>query len=346
MITIYGAGAIGGLTGACLARAGEDVLMVDKVADHVEAMNRRGLRITGGADFTARVRACAPADLAGPLGLTFLAVKSQDTDAALDVLAPLAGPDTAVVSMQNGMNPPRLAERLGAERVIAAFVSFPADWQGPGHIEHGGAGNVWVGELDGRRTERLEGVRGLLSHVANAHVTDNIAGYLWAKQIDSALLYAQAVTDETMADVFGDRRYQPMLIALVGEGVGAAQVAGVRLERFGPFEPLKLRPTSDAEVAEAHAVLDRFSAHQRTLVKVRSGPWRDMAVRKRPTEIEHMVGWVIEEGRRRGVPLPLNELLLRQVKEIEAGHRARGLANLEELEARRRELYGAGIGPR
>ena len=51
MITIYGAGAIGGLTGACLARAGEDVLMVDKVADHVEAMNRRGLRITGGADF-------------------------------------------------------------------------------------------------------------------------------------------------------------------------------------------------------------------------------------------------------------------------------------------------------
>src|SRR5215831_20335706 len=184
MITIYGAGAIGGLTGACLARAGEDVLMVDKVGDHVEAMNRRGLRITGAADFTARVRACAPADLAGPLGLTFLAVKSQDTDAALDVLAPLAGPDTVVVSMQNGMNPPRLAERLGAERVIAAFVSFPADWQGPGHIEHGGAGNVWVGELDGRRTERLEGVRGLLSHVANAHVTDNIAGYLWAKQID------------------------------------------------------------------------------------------------------------------------------------------------------------------
>ena len=292
------------------------------------------------------MRACAPADLAGPLGLTFLAVKSQDTDAALDVLAPLAGPDTVVVSMQNGMNPPRLAERLGAERVIAAFVSFPADWQGPGHIEHGGAGNVWVGELDGRRTERLEGVGGLLSHVANAHVTDNITGYLWAKQIDSALLYAQAVTDETMADVFGDRRYQPMLIALVGEGVGAAQGAGVRLERFGPFEPLKLRPTSDAEVAEAHAVLDRFSAHQRTLVKVRSGPWRDMAVRKRPTEIEHMVGWVIEEGRRRGVPLPLNELLLRQVKEIEAGHRARGLANLDELEARRRELYGAGIGPR
>ena len=63
MITIYGAGAIGGLTGACLARAGEDVLLVDKVADHVEAMNRHGLAVSGGADFTAKVRACVPADL-------------------------------------------------------------------------------------------------------------------------------------------------------------------------------------------------------------------------------------------------------------------------------------------
>jgi 2-dehydropantoate 2-reductase len=144
MITIYGAGAIGGLTGACLARAGEDVLLVDKVTDHVEAMNRQGLRITGGDDFTAKVRACVPSELEEPLGLTILAVKSQDTEAALDVLAPLCGPDTLVVSMQNGMNPPRIAARLGAQRVLGVFVSFPADWQGPGHIEHGGPGNVWA----------------------------------------------------------------------------------------------------------------------------------------------------------------------------------------------------------
>ena len=346
MIAIYGAGAIGGLTGACLARAGEDVLLVDKVTEHVAAMNAGGLRITGGQTFTVKVRACEPGELRGPLGLTILAVKSQDTEAALDVLAPLAGPETVLVSMQNGMNPPRLAARLGAERVLGVFVSFPADWQGPGHIEHGGAGNVWVGELDGRLTPRVERVRALLSHVATAHATDNIAGYLWAKQIDSALLYAQATTDETMADVFADRRYQKALIALVGEGVATAQAAGVRLERFGPFEPLKLRPTTEAEVAEAHAVLDRFAAHQRTLVKVRSGPWRDMAIRKRPTEIDHMVGWVIEEGRRRGVKLPVNELLLRQVHEIESGARARGLANLDELEARRREAYGDAVGPR
>ena len=328
-ITIYGAGAIGGLLGAALARAGEDVLLVDKAAEHVEAMNRRGLRISGAEEFTVPVRACLPADLRGPLGVTFLAVKSQDTDAALDVLAPKAGADTIVVSMQNGVNPPRLAARLTAERVVAAFVSYPADWQGPGHIEHGGLGDVWLGELDGRRTERLEMIRALVARVARAHATDNIYGYLWSKQIDCSLLFAQAVTDETMADVWGNPRYQPLMIALVSEGVAAAEAAGVRLETFGPFDPRKLRvPTP-----EAHAVLDGLAALWRTRVKVRSGPWRDLAVRKRPTEIDHMTGWVVDEGRRLGIAMPLNEALVRHVHEIEAGTRKRGLGNLDELEA-------------
>jgi 2-dehydropantoate 2-reductase len=345
-ITVYGAGAIGGLVGACMARAGENVLLVDKVAAHVDAINASGLRISGFDHFTAKARACVPAGLRGPLGLTFLAVKSQDTEAALDVLVPLAGPDTVVVSLQNGMNPPRIAARLGPERVVAAFVSFPADWQEPGHIEHGGAGNIWIGEMDGRLTERLGRIERLLAHAVSAHVTDNIFGYLWAKQIDCSLLFAQAVTDETFADVFGDKRYQPVLIALVGEGVGVAQAAGVRLQGFDGFEPLKMRPRTPAEEDEARAVLDRFADFCRPRVKVRSGPWRDLAVRKRPTEVDHMVGWVIAEGRTRGISMPLSEHLVRQVKEIEAGRRARGLPNLDELETRRRELYGTAIGPR
>jgi len=345
-ITIYGAGAIGGLIGACMARGGEDVLLVDKVGEHVDAINARGLRISGFDSFTVPVRASRPSDLRGPLGLTFLAVKSQDTEAALDVIVPLAGPDTVVVSLQNGMNPPRIAARLGAERVVAAFVSFPADWQEPGHIEHGGAGNVWIGEMDGRITERLSTIQRLLAHAVGAHVTDNIFGYLWAKQIDCSLLFAQAVTDETFADVWGDKRYQPALIALVGEGVGVARAAGVKLHSFDVFDPLKLRPQTPAEVEEARAVLDRFAEFSRPRVKVRSGPWRDLAVRKRPTEVDHMIGWVIGEGRRLGVAMPLNERLVQQVKEIEAGHRTRGLHNLDELETRRQELYGAAIGPR
>jgi 2-dehydropantoate 2-reductase len=344
-ITVYGAGAIGGLAGAYLAKAGHDVLLVDKVREHVEAINRDGLRITGAADFTVRVCACRSDELTGPLGLTFLAVKSQDTDAALDVLTPLVGRETVVVSLQNGMNPPRIAARIGADKVVAAFINFGADWQGPGHIEHGGPGAIYVGEMDGRKTERLERIQAVLSTLMTVHTTDDIWSYLWGKQLDCSLLFAQAVTDETMADVFGNPAYQPLLIALVGEGVGVAQAAGVTPRGFDGFDPLAMRPKTDAEVARARAVLDRFAAYCRGLVKVRSGPWRGLAVRKRPTEVDHMVGWVIAEGRSRGIAMPLNERLVAQVKEIERGVRQRGLQNLDELERERATRYGPGIGP-
>jgi 2-dehydropantoate 2-reductase len=344
-ITIYGAGAIGGIVGAFMANAGEDVLFVDKAVEHVDAMNATGLRISGSKSLKIPARAMLPEHLKGPLGLVFLAVKSQDTEAALETIAPLAGPDTVVVSLQNGMNPPAIAKRLGKERVVGAFVSFPADWQGPGHIEQGGFGNIWIGELDGRITERLAPIRKLLSHSVNAHITDNIAGYLWSKQIDCSLLFAQTVGDQTFADTCGDARYQPVLTALVGEGVGAALAAAVKLESFGAFEPLKLRPRTPDEEHEARAVLNRFADQTRSQIKVRSGPWRDLAVRKRPTEVDPMVGWVIEEGRRRGVAMPLNEALVQQVKELERGTRQRGLHNLDELEQLRAKLYPSGMGP-
>ena len=344
-ITIYGAGAIGGIMGAGMAHAGEDVLFVDKAAEHVATMNASGLRITGAKSLHVPARAVLPGDLKGPLGLTFLAVKSQDTQAALDTIAPLAGPDTVVVSLQNGMNPPLIAQRLGQQRVVGAFISFPADWQGPGHIEQGGFGNIWIGEMDGRINARLTRIQKLLSPSVNAHITGNVTGYLWSKQIDCSLLFAQAVGDQTFADTFGDARYQPVLTALVGEGVGAALAAGVKLESFGAFEPLKLRPRSPAEENEARAVLSRFADQTRKQIKVRSGPWRDLAVRKRPTEVDYMVGWVIAEGRRRGIAMPLNEALVRQVKELESGTRQRGLHNLDELEALRAKIYSSSMGP-
>ena len=341
-ITVFGAGAIGGCIGAYMARAGEDVLLVDRAQAHVAAINAGGLRISGFDNITVPTRACTPEELPsrlpGGLGLVFLAVKSQDTEGALATLLPMAGPETVVVSLQNGMNPPLIAQRMGAERTIGAFVSFPADWQGPGHVEHGGAGNIWVGELDGRITPRLRRVHELLSHSVTPHLTDNIYGYLWAKQIDSSLLYAQACTQETMADTYADPRYQPLLIALLGEGVAVAQAAGVRLEVFDDFDLRLMRPTTPAGTAAATEALNRFAAFWRPRIKKRSGPWRDIAVRKRPTEVDYMVGAVVAEGCRLGVPCPLNERLVQLIHAIERGERAQGLHNLDELEIARRSL--------
>ena len=112
--------------------------------------------------------------------------------------------------------------------------------------------------------------------------------------------------------------------------------------RFGDpggynFDVAASAPRSDDATKELRS--------ERPKVKVRSGPWRDLAVRKRPTEVDYMVGWVIGEGRRRGIAMPLNEALVRQVKELENGTRHRGLHNLDELAALRAELYPSSMGP-
>src|SRR2546427_6023479 len=121
-ITVYGAGAIGGVTGAALARAGHDVLLVDKAADHVAAMNADGLTIeTPDGPWRAPARALTPAELSqsgGTLDLVLLAVKAQHTPDALDTLAPRLSPAGTIVSLQNGLNEELIAARVGAGRTV------------------------------------------------------------------------------------------------------------------------------------------------------------------------------------------------------------------------------------
>ncbi|MDD9918703.1 MAG: 2-dehydropantoate 2-reductase, partial [Rhodospirillaceae bacterium] len=104
-IVIWGSGAIGGSVGAFMARAGEDVLFVDRVADHVAAMNETGLRISGPiAEFTTPVRAVTDDAIEGTFDTVFLCVKGQDTVAAVEALKPHLAEDGCVVSLQNGLN--------------------------------------------------------------------------------------------------------------------------------------------------------------------------------------------------------------------------------------------------
>jgi 2-dehydropantoate 2-reductase len=195
-ITVYGAGAIGGVTGAALTRAGHEVLLVDAAAEHVAAMNANGLTIeTPQGAWTARVRAVAPEGLGGDLSLVLLSVKSQHTGAALDVLAPRLAPTGAIVSLQNGLNEESIAERVGAARTIGCLVNWAADWLAPGRIQHGGSGAFVVGELDGSSSGRVKDLAGLLGAVTETRVTDNILGYKWAKHVYAALLVATALVD-------------------------------------------------------------------------------------------------------------------------------------------------------
>lgn len=328
---VWGAGAIGGTIGAALIRDGEEVLFVDQDAQHVDAINQRGLSVTGpiGAH-SVKARAVLPDAVAGTYSRILLAVKAHHTEAAIAALKLHLASDGFVVSLQNGLNERVIAKAIGAARTMGAFVNFGADYLEPGVILYGGRGAVVIGELDGHRSARAETLHGqLLRFDRDAILTDNIWGYLWSKLIYGALLFATAVTNDSIADVLALPRYRPVLTALAHEVARVAAAEKIRLEAFNGFDPAAFLP--DAPAAETMRSFDEMVAHNRKSAKSHSGIWRDLAIRKRKTEVDAQIGPVVEIGRQHGIPTPISTMLIDLIHRTEDGHRQLELMGLDEL---------------
>jgi 2-dehydropantoate 2-reductase len=306
---VLGCGAIGGTVAAGLARDGHEVLVCDADPAVTAAVSERGLRITGPVEnFTARVPAVTPADLPARLdGPVLLAVKAHHTAAAAAELAGRLRGDGHVVSLQNGLNADVLAGRLGADRVVEAFVNFGADMIEPGVVLRGNRATFVIGEIDGAVTSR---VRALAADIADAAVTGNVLGYLWAKQAYGAMLFATAVSDLPIFEVLRDNAFQPMLIELARQVLAQAPVSPMAFDGFDP--------------ADLAGSLGRLTEFNRRSAKTHSGVYRDLAIRHRPTEVDAILG-------------PLDGPLVRRVAElvrtIEGGRRSCSRANLELLAA-------------
>ncbi len=330
-VTIWGSGAIGGTLGAHMVRAGQDVIFVDRDADHVAAMRARGLRIEGfaGTFTTPPLAAYTPEEVPGPLGAVVLACKAMATEPACRQIAPLLAADGYVVSLQNGLNEPVIAAVVGAERTVAAFVNFSSDYLKPGVIAYGGTGTLAVGEMDGRITPRVEDlVARFRTQLPEALASDNVIGYLWSKMGYGCMLFGTALADASMADAVD--RYRVALAGLGREPLAVAARLGVRPLPFDGWDP---EPIMSGDPARLNASLDELTARMRTNLKVKSGIWRDLAVRHRRTEVDYQVMVVVAEGRRLGVPTPLCAACGRMIKEIEDGRRQMSWGNLDELAA-------------
>ena len=329
-ILIWGAGAIGGILGAYFARAGHEVRMVDIVADHVEAMRTTGLRIEGPVEeFTQVLPADTPDTLDGTFDRVILAVKAHHTEAALDMLLPHLAADGFVVSAQNGLNERVIADRIGAHRTLGCFVNYGADWLEPGRILYGNRAAVSLGELDGSDSDRLRGMHALFSLVEPEAVrTDNIWGYLWGKCGYGALLFATALTPASMSDAMEPAATRCVYARLGSEVMQLAAAEGVVPLGFNGFDPEAFR-TGDA--AGIDRAIDAMVAHNRQTAKTHSGIYRDLAVRKRKTEVDAQIGVLVEIGRTHGIPTPALAKMCDLIHEIEDGRRAQSMDLLHEM---------------
>ncbi|MDR7471087.1 MAG: 2-dehydropantoate 2-reductase [Armatimonadota bacterium] len=355
---VVGAGAIGGTVGAYLLRGGYEVLFVDADAAHVDAINSAGLTVEGLETFTVRARAILPAELEEVLlsgdttqvadslrpieGPVLLCVKAMHTEAALGPVVPLLGREGYIVSLQNGLNEHTIAARVGPERTVGAFVNFGADYLAPGRVTYGGRGALYFGELDGRISERVRMLAEVFrqAFLPNTMATDNIWGYLWGKLGYGSMLFATALVDESIADVLGHLPFRPMLANLAAETIRVAEAEGVRCEGFDGYDPAAFAFREPRDWSGIAASLDRLVEFNRRSLKAKSGVWRDLAVRRRKTEVDQIVGAVVTVAARHGVPVPLNARLQEMIHDLEEGRRRMHRDNLAELSALNAEVYG------
>ncbi len=334
-ITVVGAGAIGGVLGAYLARGGKDVELVDIVDEHIEAINSHGLKIIGQeSTFTAQIHAYTPKQLLEKketLECVLLCVKAQFTKEALQPLLPLMNEHSFVVSVQNGLCENEIAELIGKERTIGGFVNIFADYLEPGVISYGGKGALSIGELDGSISPRMKALEQELSVLDRVVISENVIGYLWAKLAYGAILTATALTNETIADVIDNPMYRVMLMDIAAEVLAVANYAGVKTTAFDDWDPADAYPREGRDLDRMNRQLDIHVKRLRGYTKVYSGIWRDIAVRKRKTEKPYHFVPVFKLADEAGIEMPLCRLLLKMLDELENGQRPFSLDNLEEL---------------
>ena len=335
--TVVGGGAIGGTIAHALARAGHPVTVVDTDTAHVEAIRARGLAIrrdrVGGAegllDIQRLTAAFTPSDAPDePLGIVLLATKSQHTRQAAAWVAKRLDPDGVVVSVQNGRNEPAIAEHVGADRTLGAFVDIFADYVEPGVIRYGGHGALVVGLPDGGAPDRrvLEIAEDLRAYPGTI-ATANLPGYRWSKRAFASILGFTSLVDAPLAETID--QFRDVAGAVAAEPTALALAAGVTLEAFDAYEPYAFTTEASARVRDA--ALDRLIAWLRTQPKDRSGGFRDIAVRRRPRETASGPDEGAEIATRFNIATPLAEAINRQLTEIESGRRCFSVGNVQDL---------------
>lgn len=302
-ICIIGAGSLGSTIGGMLALGGSDVWLVNRRQDHVDAVNARGLTLRfADGDRSVAVHAATTAAGLGLMDLVIILVKSIATGAAIIAARDVVGPDTAVISLQNGLGQEDLiAEAFGAERTLAGKTYVGGVLLAPGLVLNGAAGKeTIIGELDGTVTDRVERIAEVFTHAGLAtRVSTNIRGTMWDKLLVNVATGAlSAITRLTYGELYAVPELKACALAAVDEAIAVATALGVELSSTH---------AEDAWVLAAAGLPADFKASM--LQSIERGSL---------TEVDFINGAVVRAGEHAGIPTPVNRTLVACVKGVEA----------------------------
>jgi 2-dehydropantoate 2-reductase len=302
-IAVLGAGAMGSVIGGLLAKAGNQVALIDVWPEAIQTINTQGLRIDdkAGQSEVVRIHATDKPSEIGAVDLVLVFVKCYHTEAAVQDAAPLIGPKTVVLSLQNGWgNGPRISNIVGQERVILGVCYHSATVAGPGHVLHVGQGMTFMGELDGKMTDRLAGIAAAFNSAGiEVTTTPAVLTEIWRKlALNVCTLPTSALLRLASPQLVQHEPLLELMQALLREAVKVANHQNIPLDFNERWETIT-------------ALLKRCgpTAKSSMLQDVEKG---------RRTEIDVINGAIVAAGRQLRIPTPHNESMVWMIKSLEA----------------------------
>ena len=337
-IGVLGVGAIGGVIGGYLSRAGHDVTLMDMWPANVERIKDRGLTITATEEeFTVQPTALHLGEVSASrpsFDAVFLSVKSYDTPWTATFLRPHLAPGGFVVSAQNSINEDTIAAAVGWTRVVGCVVTLGAGMYEPAHAEKTSANDrkaFTVGEPSGLITPRLTGLAEVLGDVGITETTTNLWGHRWGKLATNSMSNALAgSTGMGSAELRESAEARAIGIRITVELVAVAEALGVSVEPMSGI-PADLFHRAASDDAARREIEDRMREYAKGLGAGRPSLAQDVK-KGRLTEVDFLNGLVVRRGKEVGVPTPVNEQVVGLTKRVESGELEPSAENLRYID--------------
>lgn len=297
-----GGGAMGGLFGGYLAQSGNEVTLIDVSRPAIDAINADGLTIEekDGSSRLVKVHATADAASVGPVDLVVNFVKCYHTEAAIRAAAPVIGPDTTILSLQNGWgNAARIAAIAGEARVVVGLTYHSGTLLAPGRVKHPGAGLTHLGELDGATSLRLAHIAETFDAAGIESVmTPRILDEIWKKlALNACTLPTSGLLGFFAHELVAFDGTKKIMASILREVVDVATASGIALdydERWGAITSLL-----EKAIGGKASMLQDVEA-------------------KRQTEIEVINGAIVAAGNKVGVATPINQAMVWMIEAAQA----------------------------
>lgn len=291
-IAFIGSGAIGSLFGGLLKKGGADVLLIGR-QNHVEAIRKNGLLISGLEEFNVRIDASSnPLDAKGS-DLLVITTKAYDTKKALSDIVPILGDNVKVMSLQNGAgNIEEISRVVGKQNIVGAVTSMGAFLEKPGRVQFRGRGTTTIGAISEENKNAKEIVNIFNGAGIKAQITNDIKSEIWSKVVINSAINNLASIFDGENGILLDQNLIGIVKEITTEGKTILQKGGINI--------------SDDIFENTVDVIKNTSRNiNSTLLDLRKG---------NRTEIDYISGKIIELGDKLNIPAPYNKALLSMIK--------------------------------